>query len=29
MMNLLNKTYDFTKNVKFANKNWKGVISEE
>ena len=29
MINLLNKTYDFQKHAKFANKNWKDVISEE
>ena len=26
---MLNRKYNFTKNDKFANKNWNGVISEE
>ena len=29
MINLLSKTDDFIKNDKFANKTWKGVISEK
>ena len=29
IINLFNKTHDFIKNANFANKNWKGVISEE
>ena len=29
IINLLIKTYDSTKNDKFANKKWKGVISEK
>ena len=29
MINLLNKTHDFIKNDKFANKKWKGVISKK
>ena len=29
MINLLIKTYEFTKNDKFANEKWKGVISEK
>ena len=29
MINLFNQTDGFYKNDKFANKNWKGVISEE
>ena len=29
IINLLSKTHDFTRNDKFANKKWKGVISEK
>ena len=29
IINLLNKADDFIKNDKFANKEWKGVISEK
>ena len=28
-MNLLYKRYDLIENDKFANRNWRGVISEE
>ena len=28
-INLLSKTNDYIKNLKFANKKWKGVISEK
>ena len=29
MINLLSKAHDFIKDNKFANKKWKGVISEK
>ena len=29
MINLLSKTNDFVKNIKIANKKWKGVTSEK
>ena len=29
MLNLFNKIYDFIKHDTFANKEWKGVISEK
>ena len=29
MINLCSKTHDFVKNIKFVNKEWKGVKSEK